>query len=434
MKTVPTQRTWQKWLGRGFFAILDQAIFGFAHLCIHILAARWMTIDAYGRFAGVYALIVLGHMVHNAFIIEPSLVFGSTDDSTRKAVFTADVVKLNFHLSSALLAVGAVVAVLGLFIIRHPLVIAVALSLTAVALLSPFWLVRRLFYLSAASGKAALTTAAYASACLSALLTLQYYNVFTYQSAVAVMAIAGALTGGVVLLLTQRQIENIFVWPTSIALGFASYGRWAVGSAVLIWAISNAYYLVLPLLASAADAGSFRAIVNLFLPIQHALVGTAALLLPIFSRRVASRKPFALRNWLSPAVLLMSVGCIYSLVIYLGGAQILFYAYDGKYAEVLPALTPALLLPPAWAIIIYCNTVLRSLNKPRAVFQAHMFVAIFLASWLVPLSATQGFYSSMWGFGILQTGLVAAVLFRSWIEIKRVQPEIRDEVPISSTT
>ena len=63
---------------KGGLAILDQGIFAGSNFVISILLARWLSAEQYGMYAVAFAVFLFLLNFHQALILEPMLVFGSS--------------------------------------------------------------------------------------------------------------------------------------------------------------------------------------------------------------------------------------------------------------------------------------------------------------------------------------------------------------------
>ena len=52
------------WTTRGFWAIVDQALFALSNLLINVLLARWLSPREYGAFVTAYVVLVLVSVAH----------------------------------------------------------------------------------------------------------------------------------------------------------------------------------------------------------------------------------------------------------------------------------------------------------------------------------------------------------------------------------
>ena len=65
------------WLGKGFWALLDQGLFSGANFLVNILLARWLPPEEYGAFAVAMSVFYLLAGFHTAVLTEPMMVFGA---------------------------------------------------------------------------------------------------------------------------------------------------------------------------------------------------------------------------------------------------------------------------------------------------------------------------------------------------------------------
>jgi hypothetical protein len=66
------------WAMKGGLAILDQGIFTGSNFVISILLARWLSPEQYGSYAVAFAIFLFILTFHQALLLEPMLVFGSS--------------------------------------------------------------------------------------------------------------------------------------------------------------------------------------------------------------------------------------------------------------------------------------------------------------------------------------------------------------------
>ena len=64
------------WTTRGFWAIVDQALFAVSNLIINVLLARWLSPREYGAFVTAYVVLILVSVAHAGLLIEPMMVLG----------------------------------------------------------------------------------------------------------------------------------------------------------------------------------------------------------------------------------------------------------------------------------------------------------------------------------------------------------------------
>jgi hypothetical protein len=71
------RQDWQRWLGRGAWAITDQGLFALSSALLNILLARWLLPLEYGAFVIAYSVFLFIGACHTSLFTEPMLVFGS---------------------------------------------------------------------------------------------------------------------------------------------------------------------------------------------------------------------------------------------------------------------------------------------------------------------------------------------------------------------
>ena len=59
------------WTTRGFWAVVDQALFAVSNLIINVLLARWLSPQEYGAFVTAYVVLILVGVAHGGLLIEP---------------------------------------------------------------------------------------------------------------------------------------------------------------------------------------------------------------------------------------------------------------------------------------------------------------------------------------------------------------------------
>jgi len=66
----------RRWLGKGFWALTDQALFALSNFGLNIMLARWLTAAEYGAWSLAFSALLLVGAFHTALFAEPMLVFG----------------------------------------------------------------------------------------------------------------------------------------------------------------------------------------------------------------------------------------------------------------------------------------------------------------------------------------------------------------------
>ena len=269
-----------RWAGRGLWAIADQGLFALSNFALNVILARWLTPAEYGAFAVIYAVFLLIGTFHSALLTEPMLVFGSGKYRERLRFYLG--VLLHGHWVFGAL-VGALFAASGLVLWRFG-DSSLAPAVFALAGASPFilfgWIMRRACYVDLRPHMAASSGAIYMVIMAVGVIALHWYGMLAAPSALMVMAIASLVAG---LWLVRRTGADGSSATAASMRGEAlhdhwNYGRWAVGTAVLMWVPGNAFLLALPVWWNLDAAAAYRA------------------RLPR-ARSVSSRRPAVRRRW-----------------------------------------------------------------------------------------------------------------------------------------
>src|SRR5215211_6550801 len=65
-----------QWLGKGLWAVVDQALFASSNFVLSILLARWLIPSEYGAYTVAYTTFWVLSAVHTGLLTEPMMVYG----------------------------------------------------------------------------------------------------------------------------------------------------------------------------------------------------------------------------------------------------------------------------------------------------------------------------------------------------------------------
>lgn len=196
------------WLSSSFWAVCDQGLFAMSNMVLNILLFRWLVDTApraYGGFTVAFAIFLLFGTLHNAFLIEPMLVFGNVNYIKCLPAYFGTLLfgELGFGvLTGLLLGVSSLVALK----LHAP---DLAMGLGSMALASPFilflWLMRRACYVKLEPKRAALAGGGYLVFMLAGLFALEHSNRLNVFTACVVMA-GSSLGAGLWLALREGVV------------------------------------------------------------------------------------------------------------------------------------------------------------------------------------------------------------------------------------
>ncbi|MFN3597889.1 MAG: hypothetical protein ACK41D_11535, partial [Rubricoccaceae bacterium] len=378
------------WLGRGAWTVLDQGLFAGANFAVNVLLARWLPPEAYGAFTVAFIVFLLLGAIHGGLLVEPMLVFGAGRYEGRTPAYLRTLLAAHARFSVAAALAMAAAAAGSAALGQGDLAAVFAVLAGVQALVLFLWLMRRACYVVFRPEWAAAAGAVYLVLVVTGAFALERADALSGPAALGVMS-AGALVSGAWL--AWRLGVRYAAAPDAALAADARgqhlrYGRWAAATGVVEWTHNALPFLVLPLFAGLAGSGTLRALYNLAMPALQAFSALTILAVPAF---VQARRAARLRaTFLRTASLLIGLGLANALVIGLFGPALIDLLYRGQY-EATPAMLWLLaLLPLASVSSGLLMAVLRSSERPRAVFRARAAAAGTTATLGTALTALFG--------------------------------------------
>ena len=379
-----------KWTGKTLYSLFDQACFSGSMLVLNILLARWTSPEEYGAFAVIFALFLILAGIHNALIVEPMTVFGAQQKTGQLPQFLGQVYFLHIVVVAAIAVVATVIVY---FLTAQPL----SSSRWALVITTPlilfFWTARRAFYISGEPGKAFALSAVYALAVVFGLVALKISGALSGFSAFLLFGISGF----VISLYPIGRLFRAIGYPSrnSIKESLGKhwvYGKWALGESLMFAFGISLYPLLIAYFGGVTQAGQFRAIQIVFLPLTHVLIALSLMLLPWLtrSRIAADTHEFSYRAYLIIG-LFFGISLCYVLPILGFGKEMITILYGNQEYLELSWLIPYLgLTALLTAVSTACMIVLRSVEKPQLIFLSTAVSTGVTLGIGVPLVATYG--------------------------------------------
>jgi len=402
-------------LTKGFWAISDQGLFATSNFALNVLLARWISPYDYGAFSVAFAIFTLVGVIHTATLTEPMLVFGPGKYKDRFSEYLGTVI--HGHLGFAALG--------GLLLLLTSLGLALfglnslSVTLVALAFAEPFilllWLMRRACYARLEPHLAASGGALYMVLMLAGAYVLYRGEWLSASSAFGVMGFSSLVVS--VWLIIRLRVKRSPLRRSELARDSLDshwrYGRWSVANEGLNWVPMNIYFVLLPIFGGLEAGASFKALMNLIMPMLQAIWALAILLLPVLVRArdegdtSGGRTRFGTRVRL--ALVPFALGPIlYWLVLGLFHQQLVDWLYGGQYTEHAALLWLLGLSPIVAAVKQVMGQSLKALQRPDQLFWAFAFSAV------LTLTLGTGFVY-LWGvvgagIGFLGSQAVTAVL------------------------
>lgn len=326
------------WIRKGTLALTDQGMISGSNFAISVLLARWFAADRYGAYALAFAVFLLVSQLHQALLLEPMSVYGSSSFRGKLRHYLGALLWMHGG-TVALISVLLAAAGLGVFLTGHSVVLAGALF--GVSLASPgillFWLVRRSFYLELQPASATQGAVLYCALVLLLLRSANSFNLLSPFTAFLIMGMAALITSITFLRklkpITQLSLNELSLSETS-SLHWA-YGRWALASSVAMWIPTNLYYVLLGTSSGMAHAGELRALMNLALPVGQTATALSLLFVPYAARARVEQGPQSLRKISLAITALFALGAIaYWAVVVMFRGSVVHLFYGGRYSEI----------------------------------------------------------------------------------------------------
>jgi len=381
--------------------VTDQGLFATSNFALNILLARWLTAQEYGAFGVAFAIFLFIATLYQAMLLEPMLVFGPGKYKDRLSEYSGAL--LYGHLGIAALgSLALLLSSLGFALWGSKALSTVMLSLALTQpLILLLWFMRRACHARFKPHLAASGGGWYMALMLVGAYILYRTDRLSAPSALGVMAISSLVVSLWLAVRLDLKVPPLRGGKLVRQFfgGHWSYGRWSVANQVLNWIPTNAYYLLLPLWAGLATGASFKALMNLVMPMLQSIWALSILLLPIFVR-ARDKGPAELESKVRLVLMLFVLGSILYWVL-LGSFHdpLVSWLYGNRYTENVELLWILGLAPVFVAVKLVVGHSLRALERPDRLFVA------YLASAIVAL-ALGALLIHFWGIAGAATGVL----------------------------
>jgi O-antigen/teichoic acid export membrane protein len=426
------------WIMKGAMAVLDQGLIAGSNFVIGILLARWLAPQQYGTYAVAFAVFLLFGMLYQSLLIEPVGVFGVSAYGDRVRGYVKSLVQLHMFTALPTLLLLGIAGTIALWLKQAD---GLAGALFALALSTPFvllfWLVRRAFYLQHWPVPAVWGAALYCLLALGGLYAAYRWHVLSSAVAFLLMGI-GAISATAFLLHhlrghlpkggTAPKVHE--VWQRHW-----NYGKWALGSAAMMWVPANIFYPLVSSFKGMAQAGELKALMNFATPMLQFYGAIALLLLP-HAARVHARKDRAAtqRAARRMTILCLSGSVLYWAVLLVFRGPVFRILYSGRYTDVQYLMPVVALASLSWSAFFGPATMLRAMEAPDQVFGAVALASCISVLIGIPATKLLGVQGAAWAMAISETLAflgVTVLLIRKLRNIQHFAPVIA--VPVTES-
>lgn len=386
-------------------ALVDQAAFAGSNFVLNVLLARWMMPEEYGAFVVAYSWFLLVQNFYDSTLIEPMAIYGSGKYRESFRTYLGYIYYGHLALSVIISLLFAAAAFIQQAIEPNKMLGA----LVGVAVATPFilmrWLTRQPFYVQSRPIWAALGGVLYFIVVVTALTALELPSAAASSSvcpflgasvclntrgdllspftAFITMASGGLFSGVLMTFLLlkpqlPRTVDRAVVHE--YVRDHWDYTKWSSPSRMMLWAVTNINYLVLPLIGGLSASGTLRAVSNLVMPFYMATSAITGVLIPRFVRTFTQHGKADLNRRVRSVVILVLFGSfVYAAGVLVFGQMFIHYAYDGQFDD---AVTPPLLLTmaitlPLNFVVFVLHAALRAMNLVKLSFQAEILPTLF---------------------------------------------------------
>jgi O-antigen/teichoic acid export membrane protein len=409
------QRKIVPWAMKGGLALFDQAIFAGSNFVISILLARWLSAEQYGTFAVAFAVFLFLVNFHQALLLEPMLVFGSSVYRNCLRRYLKGL--LAIHLGMSLLFVfGLLVSAAVAFRLGQAdglpgALVGLAFSTPTVLLL---WLTKRTFYLKLSPAPSAAAALLYCALTMGGLAFVYKHHLLSPLSAFLLMGLGGLGASFVLIAYLASRLTSTEDGPSVMDTWGRHwrYGRWALGANAMMWIPINAFYPLVSKFSGLAQAGELKALMNFASPMLQTCAALSSLMLPYAARVMAERGGTGV-NVILKRMTLLCVACAvpYWIVLLVFKGPAFRMLYSGRYTEVAYLLPVVALASVAGSAFFGPSIVLRSLEAPRLVFAAVSISSGISVAIGVPLTRALGVAGAVWSIALSEAlAFVAAVV------------------------
>ena len=410
-----TRRKLIPWAMKGGLAILDQGVFAGSNFVISILLARWLSAEQYGMYAVALAVFLFLVNFHQALVLEPMLVFGSSVYRDCLRGYLKALLLLHLGISLVIVFVLCVSAGFALKIMQANLL---ALAFVGVAFTAPsvllFWLLKRIFYLKLSPGPSVAAALLYCALTIGGLAVVFKHGLLSTFSALLLMGFGGLVSSVVLLTYLGLRLPSGQNAPSLLDTWRRHwrYGRWALGANAMMWIPINAFYPLLSKFSGMAHAGELKALMNFAAPMLQTCAALSSLMLP-YSARVLSERGGAGVSVVLRRMTLLCVFCAipYWVVLLVFKGPAFRMLYSGQYSEVAYLLPIVALASVFGSAFFGPAIVLRSMESPRLVFTAVSVSSCISIAIGVPLTRALGVGGAVWSIALSEAlAFVAAVV------------------------
>ena len=416
------------WLGKFAYGVADQSAASGGNFLLNILLVRFFLPEQYGAFTIAFSVFLFLSGFHNAFILEPLSVIGPLYYSERLAEYLKVTIHLHFLLTLGMSALCFVIfLVCRLFFNWGQFLFSGLFSVSfAMPFILFFWLTRRVCYLEQKAHVALVGSGVYLFFVICGLFFLRYWNILGLFNIFLLLALTSILGSGIIWLRLGLSFRDIFKAPAgllnTVTIQHWNYGKWTAGLTLPSWICLDFYFILIASILGLAQTAVFRALQNLFMPLNQLLGVIGLFMVPWFSHQRSKQGNSYVRSKIFPltAIYALFAVCYVSLIlIYKDSLLKLLYnnSYYSRFAGLLPYLALAAVVSALWQPL---SNILRVMEKPKVIFFTKTVAMAYVLIFGVASVYFWGFYGAI--TSIIVSTLIELMIFGFYLKKKLAQP------------
>ncbi len=389
----------RNWLGKSTWALLDQCLFAFSNFLLNIYLARWLDQESYGAFGLAFTVFLFVGVFHSSAFTEPMLVFGPGRYEQSQKHYLKSLIRL--HWTRGWPAAALLIGLVSVFYWNNSALSSILFLAFACGGMLFQWLIRRACYLRQQPSLAAIGGVLYLVLVLFGIALLRRVGALDAIPALAVMTIASLASAGFIqwrLLRSGLLTEQPGPTESELIRAHWDYGRWSIATGFIAWLSGNIAMVTLPWWHGNASVATFRAGLNLILPVQQLLAAAGPLLLPFLVRRRGDSQ--YVRTSLRCGCAFMLPPLVWALVLFGAGSFVSQLLYADKYAFDRSFLLILGLSATIGSYALVVATALRAQELPKLAFHGYAASAIVSLVAGLPLIAFKGIDGAVWALGL----------------------------------
>ena len=401
------------WITKGTLGILDQGLYSGVNFLLSIILARLISPEVYGGFSAAFSLFLLLSNVQVALIAEPMSIFGADQYQQNTTSFLNYLLRIQWI--GSFLGTCSLLF-LAIFIQNDVLRDATMAMALAMPFIFLFWYLRRAFYIEMQSGMALVSSLIYSVLLLLTILIIQAMGHLTSWTAYFALALSSFITSiftarRLGLHVFGKRIDTIELNFDEVNRRLWAFGRWIFPAYLAGWFTTFSFPFFITVLVDAPSAGAFRAIQNLFLPLQQLLAAITLLILPWLSRQKSeygNTKLFEVTQRVAGVTGLAAV--IYCALIVIFRREIVVFLYANEFYSSFDGLTFFLAFSTlVGSAPLILGLAFRVLGQPNIILWSKSGAAAFFLMLGVPmiwLSQDGGVIFALLGTAIIEVFLM----------------------------